>query len=90
MYLAVVLLGLCTHLIVHEGQERRDDQRETGASLGVEQRRELVAQGLAGTGGQHQQCGHAWTGARSAVRLCSLASAPPHSPGSHAHQTGFA
>lgn len=73
---------LFAHLVIHERQERGDDEREAGAPPGVEERRQLVAQGLASTGGQHQQCGHAWVGLRSAVLLCGqlrpcLAPSPP-------------
>lgn len=68
---------LSTYLVIHEGQERRNNQRETGASPGIEHRRKLVTQGFTSTSGQHQQRGHAWVGSTLAGLPCGPVSAPP-------------
>lgn len=81
----VPALAFCTHpetlstnLVVHERHERRDDQREAGASPEVEQCGELVAQGLTSPRRQYQQRGHTWVLPRgSRAQLCGPAAVPP-------------
>lgn len=64
--------GGAAYLVIHERQQGRDDERKAGAAPGEQQGRQLVAQGLACTGGQHQQGGHTWEGEGSAPSLLAF------------------